>query len=339
MTRFTELLKSHSFRDYFSADNQEYSRFVLRLFELLLSEDMGSRGDISSVPLIDERLRGKAIVVAKSVGLVSGLYEIGLFLSSCEEVTVNFLLNDGDEFCEGDILFEIEGNVREILLLERTLLNFLQRMCGIATYTREFLTVMKMSFRENDAENSGADEDEKVAGMPLLCPTRKTFWGAVDKKACLIGGAGTHRINLSDAVMVKDNHIVALSDDFERVFDVVSREGRFLEIEASGIHMAERIIETYVANSNNLITGRLAPRNLYLLLDNLPPKELKEGICIFKNKFDCTNIFFEASGGVNLSNIGAYSNTGVDIISVGALTHSAPVADLSMKLVEVWAPM
>lgn len=304
--------ETHRFGEYFDVSNKNYFKFAETVLLTLLNEDIGINGDITSNLLIEENVSGRAGLIAKSSGVTAGIEELLFFLKGHSKVAVKYSVLDGVKYNEGDILVELEGNLRELLLLERTLLNFLQRLCGIATNTALFVDLAGTS-----------------KNGPLICPTRKTLWGSIDKKACLCGGAGTHRINLSDAVLVKDNHLVAINDNYDEIFRKSIKGSRFFEVEVTHEIIAEKVIESFL---------RLNPKGgrLYLLMDNMDFASLKSAVNKLKNKFDCTNIFFEASGGINMNNIKQYAKSGVDIISAGALTHSAPAMDISMKILETY---
>lgn len=232
-----------------SVRNREYRDFILEFFGFLLRNDLDKNGDITSELLINKFVSGGQIVdderfidgeqskslslskvsvniIVKEDGILAGREEIEWVLENLDSldflekgfgdrVKFSFKFKDGEEFKKGDVLVELEGDLKLILLLERTILNFLMRMSGIATYTRKLVKEIKTvnnsggEFSQNENDISKVFNDSK---LPKLAATRKTLWGGLDKKAVSVGGGWSHRLNLSDAVMIKDNHLDAFWD-------------------------------------------------------------------------------------------------------------------------------
>ncbi len=305
-------LKTHCFAKVLSMQNEEYSNYVMDFFDYNLSLDtVGFNninvGDITSDALFRKAKVIQAQIISKSDGFISGLEEIAAVLEFFE-LKFKFSLKDGDKIKVGQVLFTIKGEVKTILMLERTLLNFLQRMSGITTMAKKFST---------------------VAGKTLVAPTRKTLWGLLDKKACVVGGAGTHRLNLADAVLVKDTHLSNFDGDIGKVFQLLldsKNLGRFCEIEVESLAQASEVAKL----CQKFYAKFTVP--FVLMLDNMKVAEIKKIVNIFKKSPILAKVILEASGGINLKNLKSYCETGVDVVSIGALTHSVQALDFSMKI-------
>ena len=189
---------------------------------------------------------------------------------------------------KGDAIIKLVGGIKTILKLERTILNILQRMSGIATQTAHLV---------------------KLCPHVLICPTRKTQWGLLDKKAVTVGGGGTHRLGLYDWILIKDNHLKISNFEF-RILN------KFWEIEVKN----EKELKKAIALKPDVI-----------MFDNFKPNQIKKLIKILHEKHP--QIIFEASGGINEETIKNYSQTGVDVISLGALTHSTKALDISLDII------
>ena len=315
MNRYTLAKKSHSFKNFLRVSNPAYSKEVKSYFYNALINDIEPNGDITSTALLTSNLRAKADVICKMGGVLAGVEELVWILKnnpikSFQKVNMKIFKSDGDKIKKGDLLMQISGRAADLLILERTILNFLQRMCGVATYANAVV--------------------KNLPKNVLVCSTRKTFWGALDKKACIVGGAGSHRINLSDAILIKDNHI-NLAGNFENVIQKLKTSknlGRFIEIEVVSLKMA-------LSLANYLIEKGIPKYKkipVVIMFDNMSPSKIKKVLSQFKKDGLYSKFLFEASGGITPKNIKDYSKTGVDIISMGALTHSAPALDISMKM-------
>jgi nicotinate-nucleotide pyrophosphorylase (carboxylating) len=269
------------------------------LIDLALSEDIGS-SDITSQTLIPGSLTGKAIIVAKQEGIIAGL-EVAkrVFQSVDSKIVFKYLKNDGGQVKVKDRIALIQGKVRSILSAERTALNFLQRLSGIASLTAKYA--------------------ERIKGTKAkILDTRKTNPGMriLEKYAVKIGGGENHRMGLYDMILIKENHIKAAGGILKAVKKAKSKFGN-------------RKIEVEVRDFKETIEAALTATD-WIMLDNMNVREMKKAISLIRSAN--RKIKIEASGGVTLKNVRDIALTGVDFISVGALTHSAPALDLSLIL-------
>lgn len=276
----------------------------------------GRPGDVTSLVAIGTRERCVAHVRARQHGVVAGLAavpELVRVFGPRVKVAVGKGVRDGVAFGPGQTLLTLRGPTREVLGLERTLLNLVCRLSGVATVTAAYRAAM----------------GPKGAVKAELFDTRKTTPGlrVLEKYAVRCGGGRCHRIGLFDAVLIKDNHIAAvpLGDLTKWVEAARGRADRlttaiqFFEVEVDSLEQLERVL---AARSGK------KPAVDIVLLDNMPPAVLKRAVKM-RDRI-AAGVELEASGGVNLKSIGAIANSGVDRISVGALTHSAPIVDLGL---------
>ncbi len=269
---------------------------------LWLKEDMGS-GDHSSQAAISKSAKGHAQLLVKSEGIIAGI-EVARELVQMTDPSADFqtFLKDGDKVKPGDIAFVVFGNALNALSIERLMLNILQRMSGIATKTHRL--------------------QQKIAHTSArLLDTRKTTPGfrMLEKQAVLIGGGFNHRFGLFDMVMLKDNHI----DFCGGITKVVDQTVEYLKINNLSLK-----IEVEVRNEAELSEAIQLTSIDRIMLDNFTPEQIAQCIASIPERFEV-----EASGGINEANIVAYAETGVDFISVGALTHNVESLDLSFKAV------
>lgn len=292
--------------------NKAYAHEVESILSVLFKSDKGNNGDITTKMLIDKDLMATASVISKDNGIFAGAQELKIFIAQFQKgkkLKASFLKNDGDKINSGDVLLTIKGNAWQILSIERTLLNLLQRLSGIASLTNKYV--------------------KKVPKNVLICATRKTVWGVLDKRACFIGGGGTHRMNLGDALLVKNNHIDLLNGNYDEVLKSIkkSNKGRFIDFEIRTKREAEKVFQWIKHN------GRIISKiPVIVMFDNFNSEELRRLIKILNKKFGLKDIILEASGGINENNIKEYAKTGVDILSIGELTHSVKALDISMKI-------
>ena len=261
-----------------------------------LAEDVGP-GDITSLACVPAEAQARAAIVARVPGVLAGL-EVAreVFRQVSPEITFTALQAEGEAFSAGERLIELAGPARELLTAERTALNFLQRLCGIATLTREYV--------------------EAVAGTSArLVDTRKTTPGlrAVEKAAVRAGGGHNHRFGLYDGVLIKDNHLRAAGGITAAVTAARAAAHHLLKIEVE-IDELEQLEEALASGADAI------------LLDNMTPAQMVEAV-----RRTAGRALLEASGGVSLATVAEIARTGVDVISVGKLTHSAPAIDLSME--------
>ena len=267
------------------------------LIDLAFEEDIGI-GDITTEATVPSTQEGVGTLLAKSGGIVAGLpVAERVFEKLDTALSFRALVNDGDAVKAGTPIAEVQGSAKTILIGERTALNFLQRLSGIATLTAQFVAAV-------------ADYDTKIVD------TRKTAagWRAVQKYAVRVGGGYNHRFGLYDGVLIKDNHIVAaggIENAVQRAREVVPHTAK-IEIE---IETLDQVDEALAAGAD------------ILLLDNMPPATMK-GIVQEVGDLAVT----EASGGITLDKVKTVAATGVNLISVGALTHSAMPMDISLTL-------
>jgi len=268
-----------------------------RVARSAIEEDLGP-GDYTSLWTLPDDARSRATFLAKKGGVVAGLQVAAtVFQVVDERCQVRFLLRDGDEVRSGQEFGAVEGPARALLSAERTALNFLQRMSGIATATRRYV--------------------EAVRGTKaVILDTRKTAPGLrlLDKWAVRAGGGQNHRIGLYDMVLIKDNHIRAAGGITEAVQAVRARNTLGLPVEVEVTDLAQ------LREALGLIVD-------HVLLDNMGLEEMRKAVALTAGR-----VPLEASGGVNLDTVAAIAATGVDYISVGALTHSVQALDISLEM-------
>src|SRR5438105_7597065 len=283
-----------------------------RLIQLAFEEDLGSQGDITSRAVIPPDLQGKAAFVARAAGVVAGLPVVELVLQTPQRPLLRFepLLEDGTRVKLGERIAVVTGLLEFILSAERIALNVLQHLSGGATLTCKYV--------------------DAIAGLPCqILDTRKTIpgWRLLEKYAVRCGGGHNHRMGLYDGILIKDNHLAALNSQGFGIYDAVE--------------MAQKLvggsvpIELEVDNLDQF-DDALACRPEIILLDNMSLDDLREAVRrrnLEEPRIDpnTTAVLLEASGGVNLETVRAIAGTGVDRISVGALTHSAPALDIALE--------
>jgi nicotinate-nucleotide pyrophosphorylase (carboxylating) len=269
-----------------------------RIIQAALAEDIGL-GDRTSEALLGDDLRGSAVLLAKSPGVLCGI-EIAERVFDAVDPSIAFdpVLADGDKLVgKREVIARVDGSLKSILIAERTALNFLQRLSGVATLTRRYV--------------------EAVSGTSAhVVDTRKTMPGLrmLDKYAVGIGGARNHRFGLFDGILIKDNHIAAVGGVKAAVAMAQRNAPHTLRVEVEAKKLDE--VEEAVAAGAEVI-----------LLDNMTPAMLRDAVAVIGGR-----ALTEASGGVTLETIRAIAETGVDLISVGALTHSAPALDISLDI-------
>jgi nicotinate-nucleotide pyrophosphorylase (carboxylating) len=274
-----------------------------RLIELALAEDLGTAGDLTSQAVLGEGLAGRAAFVARADGVVAGLPVAALVLAAVSpQLTFEALVEDGATVRAGHRLAVAAGPLRALLAAERTALNFLQRLSGVATRTGAFVSA--------------------VAGSRArILDTRKTTpgWRLLEKYAVRCGGGVNHRLGLFDGILIKDNHLAALGSSRRAITEaVVAARARVgttvpLEIEIDGLGQ---------------VGEALACRPDIVLLDNMSTDDLRAAVR--RRDETAPGVLLEASGSVTLATVAAIAATGVDRISVGSLTHSAPALDIAL---------
>ena len=268
-----------------------------------LNEDIG-RGDITTDFFVPEMLHVTGRITARENAIVAGTGTAAeVFRRVNPSMDIQILRHDGDEVVAGDHLMEVRGLARSILKSERTALNFLQHLCGIATLTRQFV--------------------DAIGNHPAkILDTRKTTPGlrTLEKAAVVAGGGVNHRFGLYDMVLVKDNHLATLgglSGFADRILQLRrERPNIRIEVEADDLEQVRAFAEVEGID--------------VILLDNMTPAQMREAIALRKGK-----IQFEASGGVTLKNVKRIAATGVDYISIGGLTNAARAIDIGLEMTQV----
>jgi nicotinate-nucleotide pyrophosphorylase (carboxylating) len=268
-----------------------------------LKEDIGN-GDVTTEFFVPETLHATGRIIARGKAIVAGTgTAVEVFRQVDPSTDTQIIRPDGDEVGAGDAIIEVRGWARSILKAERVALNFLQRLCGVATLTRQFVDAV-------------GNHHVKILD------TRKTTPGlrALEKGAVVAGGGTNHRFGLYDMVLVKDNHLTTfegLSSFADRIQQLRKERPKIrIEVEADDLEQVRAFVEVEGVD--------------VILLDNMTPAQIREAVALRKR-----NIQFEASGGITLKNVNRIAATGVDYISIGSLTHAAPAIDLNLELTHV----
>jgi len=271
---------------------------VTDLIRCAIEEDTGP-GDITSFLLIPEENKSRALYIAKGIFVLAGLpFAKEVFRLLDPSMSLKMFYHDGAKVRKGDIFAEVSGKTRAILAGERVSLNILQRLSGIATLTSKYV--------------------DRIKGLKAkIVDTRKTtpYQRFMEKYAVRIGGGANHRFGLFDGILIKDNHIEAVGS----IKEAVKRA-------KSGHHLTR--IEVEVENLHGLKEAIAAGADI-VMLDNMSISNMKKAVKIAEGR-----VILEASGGIKLENVREIAETGVDLISVGALTHSIQAADISLKIVK-----
>ncbi len=277
------------------------------IVRMALAEDLGRAGDVTAAACIPEGARMRARFAARKVGVAAGLACVRIALQEMDaDASIMLLASDGDAFEAGAVLAEVEADARAFLSAERTALNLLGRLCGVATLTRDYVRAV---------EGTGV----------RIADTRKTTPGlrAVEKHAVRCGGGVNHRFGLDDAVLIKDNHVAVCGGVEAAVRAARAHVGHLMkiELEVDGLDQFRQALA--------LVEAGVGPD--VVMLDNFALADLSEAVAL--RAAAGVRLTLEASGGVNLQTVRAIAETGVDVISVGALTHSAPVLDIGLDAV------
>ena len=291
-------VKSIAFNDFFL---KKLKKEINQLIKVSLDEDLNEVGDVSSNAILHAEKYGKASIIAKQNGVFSGGFVLKMAYSYIDQsVKVKLSAYEGELIQNKQSVIEIKGLIKSILIGERTALNFLARMSGIATATNEFV--------------------QKLKGSNIhVLDTRKTLpgWRYLDKYAVYIGGGKNHRIGLFDMVLIKENHIAAAGGmekavKFCREYLKSKNLKLKIEVEAGNLKEVEKALELHVDR---------------IMLDNMNLEEIKKAVRVVDQETE-----LEISGGVNLENVDNYYNSGINFISVGYLTHSAKAFDYSLLI-------
>jgi nicotinate-nucleotide pyrophosphorylase (carboxylating) len=271
----------------------------------LLSDDIG-QGDVSTAAVISQGVVAEALVIAKEAGVAAGIDEVTI-LSESLGLKAEGVVSDGAEIKKGQGFLRIAGDARTILSAERTMLNLLSRMSGIATATKRLV------------------EKLRKAGLATrVAATRKSAPGLsyFDKKAVLLGDGDPHRLHLDDMILIKDNHI-AIVGSVEAAVEKAKLKSSF-----------SKKIEVEVTKASDALLAAKAGADI-VMLDNFSPKQVKQAVESFKKAGFFGKVLFEASGGITEGNLLEYASTGVDVLSLGALTHSVRALDISLEITKV----
>ena len=270
-----------------------------RIIEYMLAEDEGF-ADITSNAVVEKGLEVSAQIVSKDGGILAGM---DIIRQVFEEygIKVNFWMTDGSRISKNDLLMSVAGDARTILLLERTVLNLSMRMSGVATAANRYVDLVK-------------DYDVKVAGTRKTSPAIAKF----DKYALTVGGADAHRFCLDDMVLIKDNHIATCESPLDALLKAKANVSFSKKIEIE-VETLDDAIEC-VKNGADIV-----------MLDNMSPSEVSEVIDMLNELGIRQNALIEVSGGITEDTIVDYAKLGVDIISIGALTHSSRSLNFSMR--------
>ena len=277
-----------------------YENQLNTLIDLALEEDIGS-GDITSETLIPADLRAKTTLLAKADGVLAGIDLAKLvFIKVDPDLKFKTLLKDGAKLHPGDIIGTVTGNARSLLKAERVALNFLQKLSGIASQTAEYVAII------GDLPVEILDTRKTTPGMRLL-----------EKYAVSMGGGRNHRFNLSDGILIKDNHLATLRAHGMTLREIVNKaksgapEGIKVEIEVTNL----KEVREAVAAAADII-----------MFDNMNPAKMRAAVKIVP-----AGIMTEASGNINFKTVRSVAETGVNFISIGALTHSSKALDISLE--------
>ena len=281
-----------------SLDNPAYRKFVSELLNLFYKTDLGA-GDITTALLKNPQQKMIAEITAKENGILAGLDEVEFFWKK-HGVKILSRKKDGMKIKRGEVVAKISGNAEKVLTTERTALNLVQRMSGIATASAELA---------------------KKIGKWKFSATRKTPLGLLDSRAVVLGGGLPHRLNLADQILIKENHLAVDPDCWKQI-----KTNKYFEVEADSSKLALEIAKFLIKNPP---FGKGGSGGI-LLLDNFTPAQLKK--LVPKLRKISPKIILEASGGITPKNAKDFLKTGIDFVSIGKLTHGSPALDLSLKI-------
>lgn len=297
-------------------DNRQYCQAVRALTDFLFQADLGAR-DLTAEAIGTRDRSETATVLAREGGIAAGLEEFALLLRS-HGLRVEFEKQDGDVIRSSDTLLRAKGNEIALLSLERVGLNLIQRMSGIATAAHCLQQRVKQrGFRA------------------LVVGTRKTHWGLLDKRALHLGNGGTHRLGLGDAILIKNNHLALLANTEAEAAPLAIEkawkfrgESAFIEVEVRSEGGARSVAQTF----RRLRGAAAQDYPCLMMLDNMAPDAIASILDALRRESLLDDTLIEASGGISESNLEAYAASGVDAISVGALTHSARALDVCQRI-------
>ena len=292
-------------------NNKNYLSWLESFFDKEYADDIGA-GDITSEAVLAKNKPRKAFLKAKQSGVIGGIEEVRWFLRK-HRLDVKVCIKDGEEALQEETILEVQGGQKDILATERISLNILQRMSGVATETKRLTDLLK-------------DYNTRIAA------TRKTPLRYLDKKAVFLGGGLTHRFGLWDSILIKDNHLEALKSEGVKnyVETAITKASAFadnvgfIEIEVTSPEEAVRAARKF--------KDLRLKKPCVVMLDNMSPVEIVEAIETLRKGDLYDHVLLEASGEITPENIREYARTGIDVVSLGYLTHSARVLDMSLEM-------
>jgi nicotinate-nucleotide pyrophosphorylase (carboxylating) len=292
-------------------NNEDYLSWLDAFFEKEYRDDVGA-GDITSEAILEKNKPRKAFLKAKQSGVIGGIEEVRWFLRK-HRLEVNVCIKDGEEILEGEKILEVQGGQKDILSTERIGLNVLQRMSGVATETKRLTDLLK-------------DYNARIAA------TRKTPLRYLDKKAVFLGGGLTHRFGLWDSILIKDNHLETLkSEGIENYIESAIAKASAFADKVGFIEIEVTSHEEAVRAARKFKVLRLK-KPCVVMLDNMTPTAIEGTIETLRKDALYNSVLLEASGEITPENIREYARTGIDVVSLGYLTHSAKVLDLSLEM-------
>lgn len=292
-------------------DNKNYLRWIDSFFTKEYSDDVGA-GDLTSKAILTKNEPKTAILIAKASGVIAGIEEVGWFLQK-HSLDLKLYKKDGENTLREETVLEIHGNEKDVLATERITLNVLQRMSGIATETKRLTDMLK-------------NYNTRISA------TRKTVLRYLDKKAVFLGNGLTHRFGLWDSILIKDNHLESLKRQgiTKYIETALARASTFAN-KVDFIEIEVTSHEEAIKAAKKFKTLRLkAP--CIIMLDNMPPEAIEKTLETLREDGTYDSVLLEASGNITPENIKEYGKTGIDIISLGYLTHSAKALDMSLEV-------
>jgi len=318
MTRQEMILSHFQKAQELVVTNTIYKDHITKLFAWMAQADRVDQ-DITSL-VLSLKGEGKARIISKQQGIAAGIEELVFLLKNNTSLTFSPLVTDGAVLAKEDIVAEVSGKNTEILAYERTILNILGRMSGIATEANSLITSIS-----------------NIPNAPAIAAIRKTPLMMLDKKAVAVGGGLTHRLHLADSILIKDNHLLLLQRDLhlkseelgaeEAVRRSMQSQQQYFEIEVDTLLQANAVLHTFVREN----AKQKKPKMMAILLDNFTSVEAKNFVDSLRKLLLYASVLIEASGEITRDNVSEWATTGVDVVSLGALTHSAKVFNFSMS--------
>jgi nicotinate-nucleotide pyrophosphorylase (carboxylating) len=301
-----------------TVSNKFYNEHITKLFRWMIQADAVTN-DITSKTLAITG-KGKTEIITRQEGIIAGLEELKELLAGNTDLHFKALVADGAHVTKDTIVAQVAGDNSKILAFERTILNIFGRMSGVATETDSLVASIK-----------------NIPAAPLIASLRKTPLMMIDKKAVAVGGALTHRLSLADEILIKDNHLGMLQRELglqtsEQAAEVavtkcMQSKRDYFEIEVDTLSQANAILHTFIKEN----TKRKKKKMMTILLDNFSPADAEKFVTSLKKIPVYDSVLIEASGEINKANLADWATTGVDVVSLGALTHSPKVFNFSMQ--------